>query len=86
MGKIDRFIENYPNQLAREFHLLLGAFNSRDISRGDVKKLMAEKVMIALNTIRPRRIKRRHIETLSEKIMRGRTQGYELRNKRIGEG
>jgi quinol monooxygenase YgiN len=58
IAKIYRFIENYPDQLAVEFRNLLCEFLNKKRTRRQVKKMMAEKIAIALNTIRP--IRRRN--------------------------
>jgi len=58
MSRQQRFIEAFPLQLAHEFQFLLERFYKKEITRRTVKQLMNEKVAIALNTVRPARIKK----------------------------
>ena len=61
--KLDRFIENFPDQFGREFRTLLEKYRRREITKARLKEFVNVKIDIACNTIRPIRKKRQTTET-----------------------
>jgi hypothetical protein len=52
MAKIDRFVENYPDQVANDFKSILRRYLDREISEALARRLMKEKIDVGFSKVK----------------------------------